>query len=102
MIFANKKVNLKENSAQQNAQIIANVIELEHKQLIRLTADTVFLYPQIWKDKASALNWINCLHRYYVLKRQYKSNAALYFRSIVTDELIGTYLNKKAKLISDQ
>jgi len=99
MIYANKKVNTKGNLAQQTAQIIANVIALEEKNLIRLAEDTIYLYPQIWKDKAAAINWINCLHHYYCLKRRYKSVAILYFKNIETDELIGTIINKKPKVL---
>lgn len=99
MIYANKKVSVKANSAQQTALIMANVKELESKNLIRLEADTVFLYPQIWKDKISALNWINCLHHYYSLKKQLKSTQALYFKHIETEELIGSIINKKPKVL---
>lgn len=99
MIYANKKVNLKGNLAQQTAQIIANVTALESKNVIRLESDTVFLYPQIWKDKIAAINWINCLHHYYCLKKQHKASATLYFKNIETEELIGTMINKKPKVL---
>ncbi len=99
MIYANKKVNLKGNLAQQTAQIIANVTALESKNVIRLENDTVFLYPQIWKDKIAAINWINCLHHYYSLKKQLKSSAPLYFKNIETEELIGSVVNKKPKVL---
>lgn len=99
MIYSNKKVNQKGNSAQQTAQIISNVTMLSSKNLIRLEEDTVYLYPELWKDKATALNWINCLHLYYVVKRQFKGSAPLYFKNIVTEELIGSIVNKKAKVL---
>ncbi|WP_316767237.1 hypothetical protein [Pedobacter frigiditerrae] len=99
MIYANKKVNLKGNLAQQTAQIIANVTALESKNVIRLESDTVFLYPQIWKDKIAAINWINCLHHYYCLKKQLKGSSPLYFKNIETEELIGTMINKKPKVL---
>lgn len=99
MIYANKKVNVKANSAQQMALIIANVKELVDKKIIKLTSDTVFLYPQIWKDEATALNWIKCLHHYYCLKRQFKSSATLYFRHLENEELIGSIINKKPKVL---
>ncbi len=99
MIYANKKVNQIANSAQQTAQIISNVKKLTEKNLIRLAEDTVFLDPEIWKDKVSALNWINCLHLYYQMKRQFKKSDNLYFKDIVTEELIGSYTNKQAKVI---
>ncbi len=99
MIYANKKISVKANMAQQTAQIIANVKELERRNLIRLESDTVFLYPQIWKDKTSALNWINCLHHYYMLKKQLKSTQALYFKHMETEELIGSIINKKPKVL---
>ncbi len=99
MIFANKKVSTKGNLAQQTAQIIANVKALEEKELIRLEQETVFLNPVLWKDKISAINWINCLHHYYNLKKQLKSSASLYFKDITTGELIGTMINKKPKVL---
>lgn len=99
MIYANKKVAVKPNSAQQTAKIIANVKELEGKNLIKLTPDTIFLYPQLWKDKATALNWINCLHYYYTIKKQLNSTTTLYFKHIETEELIGSIANKKPKVL---
>ena len=99
MFYANKKVNTKGNLAQQTAQIIANVNELESKKLIRLELDTVFLHPQLWKDKIAAINWINCLHHYYCLKKQMKSAGPLYFKNIHTNELIGRMLSKKPKVL---
>ncbi|TKC10343.1 hypothetical protein FA048_09130 [Pedobacter polaris] len=99
MIYANKKVTGKVNLAQQTAKIIANVLELESKNLIRLEADTIFLYPQLWKDRISAINWINCLHHYYCLKKQLKSSQPLYFKNIETEELIGNMVNKKPKVL---
>jgi hypothetical protein len=99
MIYANKKVNTKINTAQQTALIIANVKALESKNLIRLETDTVFLYPEIWKDKTMAINWINCLHHYYCLKKQLKSSQLLYFKNITTAELIGSIINKKPKVL---
>lgn len=99
MIYANKKVASKPNLAQQTAKIIANVKELEIKSLIRLEADTVYLYPQIWKDKISAINWVNCLHHYYCLKRQFKGSQSLYFKHLETEELLGSMINKKPKIL---
>jgi len=99
MFYVNKKVNSKGNLAQQTAQIIANVNELENKKLIRLELDVVYLNPQLWKDKIVAINWINCLHHYYCLKRQMKSSATLSFKDINTDELMGKMVNKKPKVL---
>lgn len=99
MIYANKKVTGKPKLAEQTAKIIANVKELEAKNLVRLTADTVFLHPQLWKDKITAINWINCLHHYYCLKKQLKGSQSLYFKNIATEELIGSFINKKAKVL---
>lgn len=98
-MYANKKVNQKGNLAQQTAQIIANVMSLEEKNLINLTDDTVYLHPTLWKDKLSASNWINCLHRYYVVKRKVKPSAPLYFKAIDTLELIGSIIEKKPKVL---
>lgn len=99
MILANKKVNLKGNLAQQTAQIIANVNQLQEKHIVRLEEDTVYLYPKIWKDKATALNWLSCLHHYYCVKRKFKPSAPLNFKDMETEELIGTVVNKKAKVL---
>ena len=95
MIYAKKKVQNTANLAAQTAKIIANVKELEEKNLIRLEEKEIYLYPDIWKDKATALNWIKCLHLYYMLKRRFKESDPLLFRHIETKELIGTFKNKK-------
>jgi len=99
MLYANKKVSSKPNLAVQTAKIMANVKELESRKLIRLDADTVFLAPILWKDKIAAINWINCLHHYYCLKKQFKSSATLYFRDIHNDELIGSMQHKRPKVL---
>jgi hypothetical protein len=98
MIYANKKVNTKVNLAQQTAQVIATVQALMDKNLIRLSTDTVYLDLQLWKDKNTAANWINCLHLYYCLKRKFKPTLPLYFKNRATDELIGKIDGKKVKL----
>jgi hypothetical protein len=99
MIYSNKKVNQKGNLAQQTAKIIANVAGLEAKNLIRLTDDTVYLYPDLWKDKLLAINWIQCLHHYYVIKRQAKPSASLYFKHFETEALLGTVIHKNPKVL---
>ena len=99
MNYANKKINQKGNLAQQTAQIISNVAILESKNLIRLDLDTVYLYPEIWKDKMAAINWIKCLHHFYVIKRQFKISAPLYFKHLATDELLGSMINKNPKIL---
>lgn len=98
MIYANKKIASPTNLAQQTAQIIANVKALESKKLIRLEADTVYLSIGLWPNKKIASNWIDCLFIYYKIKKQFKSQN-LYFKNIETDELIGTCINKKAKVL---
>ncbi len=98
MIYTHKKVVSPTNLAQQTAQIIANVAALEGKNLIRLENTTVYLAISLWSDKTVALNWIDCLFIYYKVKKQFK-NGTLYFKNIETDELIGTCINKKAKLL---
>jgi hypothetical protein len=99
MIYANKKINQSSNSAQQTAQIITNVSALESKNLIRLTTDTVFLHPQLWKDKKTAINWMNCLHLYYIVKKGFKKSGTLNFKDIESEELIGTLINSKPKVL---
>jgi len=99
MFYANKKVSSKANTAQQTAKIIANVKTLEEKNVIRLETDTVLLYPAIWKDKPTALNWMVCLHQYYCMKKQFKSTETLLFKNIETDELLGSAVGKKAKVL---
>ena len=99
MIYAKKKVQHVANTAAQTAKIIANVKELEEKNIIRITDNEVELYPEIWKDKATALNWIKCLHLYYMLKRRFKESDPLLFKHMETGELIGSFKNKKAKVI---
>ncbi|MEE1944047.1 hypothetical protein VRU48_02935 [Pedobacter sp. KR3-3] len=99
MIYANKKVAVKTNIAQQTAQIIANVKELEAKNLISFAGNEVSLYPQIWKDKATALNWIKCLYLYCCLKKKIKDGNPLYFKHIETNEPLGSMVNKKPKVL---
>ncbi len=99
MIFTNKKINQKVNKAQQIAQIIANVSALESKNLIHLTDDTVFLHPQLWENKVSASNWINCLHQYYMVKRNFKKSGRLHFKDITNNDLIGVISNGKPKVL---
>jgi hypothetical protein len=101
MFYANKKVALKSNTAQQTAQIIANVKELESKNLVRIENNEVLLYPQIWKDKASALNWIKCLYLYCCIKKKIKDGNPLYFKNIETGELIGNMNKKVPKILLD-
>jgi len=99
MIYAKKKVQNTANLAAQTAKIIANVKELEEKNLIRLEEREIYLYPDIWKDSATALNWIKCLHLYYMLKKRFKESDPLLFKHMETGELIGSFKNKKAKVI---
>ncbi len=97
MIYANKKIASSANLAQQTAQIIANVKALESKNLIRLEEITIYLHISLWTDKKIAVNWIDCLLIYYRVKKSFKGNT-LYFKNIDTEELIGTCINKKAKV----
>lgn len=99
MIYAKKKVQNTANLAAQTAKIIANVKELEEKNLIRLEEKEIYLYPDIWKDRPTALNWIKCLHLYYMLKKRFKETDPLLFKHMETGELIGSFKNKKAKVI---
>lgn len=96
MIYAKKKVQHASNLAAQTAKIIANVKELEEKNLLRIEGDEVFVYPQIWKDKPTALNWIKCLHLYCMVKKRFKETDTLNFKHFETGELIGSFKNKKA------
>lgn len=98
MFYANKKITSSANLAQQTAKIIANVSLLESKHLIRLEQETVYLNTDLWTDKKTAINWIDCLLIYYKIKRQFKSST-LHFKNIETEELIGTCINKKAKVL---
>ena len=98
MIYANKKIASSANLAQQTAQIIANVKALESKNLIRLESNTVYLHVSLWTEKKVGLNWIDCLLIYYRVKKSFKGNA-LYFKNIETEELIGTCIHKKAKVL---
>ena len=99
MIYAKKKVQNNTNLAAQTAKIIANVNELEQKNLVRIKGNEVYVYPEIWKDKVTALNWIKCLHLYCMVKKRFKESDALNFKHFVTGENIGTFKNKKASVI---
>ncbi|MEJ5996472.1 hypothetical protein WG904_18735 [Pedobacter sp. Du54] len=98
MIYANKKIASPANLAQQTAKIIANVTALESKNLIRLESNTVYLKTSLWTDKKVALNWIDCLFIYYKVKKSFK-NDTLYFKDIESEALIGTCIDKKAKVL---
>jgi hypothetical protein len=98
MIYAKKKVQHTAHLAAQTAKIIANVKELQEKNLLRIEGSEVFVYPEIWKDKATALNWIKCLHLYCMLKMRFKESESLLFKNYTTGEQIGAYKNKKASV----
>jgi len=100
MFYANKKTTVSASQAQQTAKILANVKELLEKKLIEFNGNTISLYPQLWKNEASALNWMKCLQIYAVLKRQLKEKDTLHFVAIETKAPIGIIQNKKAKLIN--
>lgn len=95
MIFAKKKVQHASNLAAKTAKIIANVNELESKNLLKIEGDAVFVYPQIWKDKTTALNWIKCLHLYCMVRKRFKETDTLYIKHYESGELIGAFKNKK-------
>ncbi|MCX2450634.1 hypothetical protein OQX61_05045 [Pedobacter sp. PLR] len=99
MIYAKKKVLNTANLAAQTAKIIANVKELEEKNVIRIQGNEVFLYPEIWKDKATALNWIKCLHLYCMMKKRFKESDSLFFKHIETEAPLGAFKNKKATVL---
>lgn len=99
MIYAKKKVQHSANLAAQTAKIIANVKELEEKNILRIEGDTVFVHPKIWKDKNTALNWIKCLHLYCMVKKRFKESDTLYFKHYETEELIGSFKNKTPKVL---
>lgn len=98
MIYAKKKVQHTAHLAAQTAKILANVKELQVKNLLRIEGNEVFVYPEIWKDKATAINWIKCLHLYCMLKNRFKESDSLLFRNYTTGEQIGAYKNKKASV----
>jgi hypothetical protein len=98
MVYANKKIQNAANSAAQNGKIIANVKELEEKKLVRIEGNEIYLQPELWKNQLLALNWIKCLHLYCCLKLRFKEKDPLYFKNMVTAELIGSYQNKKARV----
>jgi hypothetical protein len=101
MQFASKKVNSRVNTAQQNAQILAVVKQLLEKNLIRFQQNTVSVYPQIWKDKAGAINWMQCVYIYCCLKKHIKPKENLHFISLENEELLGEIKNGKAVLFYD-
>lgn len=96
MIYAKKKIQNNNNLAAQTAKIITNVTELEQKNLVKIDENVVYVYPEIWKDKVTALNWIKCLHLYCMVKKRFKESDTLYFKHFITGETIGSFKNKKA------
>lgn len=99
MIYAKKKIQNNANLASQTAKIISNVTELMQKNMVRIEAENVFLFPEIWKDKATALNWIKCLHLYCMIKHRLKERDTLLFKHYVSGALIGQFKNKKATVL---
>lgn len=99
MQFAHKKIAQQTPTAQQNAQILAQVKSLLAKNLVNIVGDTVFFYSQIWKDSASAINWMKCLQQYAILKLGHKAGLPYFFRDIKSHELRGTIVNKQVKLL---
>jgi hypothetical protein len=99
MIYAKKKVAVHQSTAQQNAQIIATVKALQAKNLIQFEKDTVLFYPEIWKDKNSAINWIKCIYIYCCLKKHIKIGMSLDFKNIQNNELVGTMTNGHPKIL---
>ncbi|SMC69481.1 hypothetical protein [Pedobacter nyackensis] len=100
MIYAKKKVQNNANLAAQTAKIIANVNELEQKNLIRIEGNEIYVYPEIWKDKVTALNWIKCLHLYCMVKKRFKESDTLYFKHYVSGDVVGSFKNKKASVLA--
>jgi hypothetical protein len=98
MIYAKKKIQNNANLAAQTAKIIANVTELERKNLVKIEGNDVYVYPEIWKDKVIALNWIKCLHLYCMVKKHFKERDTLYFKNFISGETIGSFKNKKASV----
>lgn len=98
MIYSNKNFVLNKNAAEETAKIIATVVALQNQGTIKLTDDTVYLKPSLWKDRLSALNWMSCLHVYFTLKKKMKPSQSLFFKDIDTEQLIGSIVNKKPKL----
>lgn len=100
MIYAKKKVQSNANLAAQTAKIIANVKALEEKNMLRIEGNVVFVYPEIWKDRATALNWMKCLHLYCMVKKRFKESDALYFKHFESSADLGAFKNKKASLVA--
>ncbi len=98
MIYAKKKVQNSANLAAQRAQIIANVKELMAKNLLKIVENEVHVYPAIWKDKAMALNWIKCLHLYFMVKHRFKESDILNFKHYESGQLIASFKNKKPSI----
>jgi len=98
MIYAKKKVQKNADLAAQTAKIIANVKEMEQKNVLRIEGQEVFLYPGLWKDRLTALNWMRCLHVYCMAKKGLKERDTLHFKHYETGAMIGSLKNKKATL----
>lgn len=99
MIYAKKKIQQTTHTASQTAKIIANVKALEEKNLLRIEGNDVFVYPEIWKDKATALNWIKCLHVYCIVKKRLGKNESLYFKHFLNGQALGSYQQNKATVL---
>ena len=98
MIYAQKKVVKNSNSAKQTAQIIATVTALLDKKLIRIEENIIFLSLDLWKDKKTADNWIQCLVIFLRVKKNY-TKGKLTFKNIENEQEVASYFDKKVKIL---
>ena len=99
MIYANKKVQQTANLSAQNGKIISTITALEEKDMVRIQGNEIYLEPSLWKNQLLAVNWIKCAHIYCGLKLRFKEKDPIYFKDIHTGADIGSYQNKKAKVL---
>ncbi|WP_276089625.1 hypothetical protein [Pedobacter sp. JY14-1] len=98
-MYAKKKVHQAGNKAEQTAKILANVSALEAKHLLKITGNEVRVYPQLWKDRLSAENWMQCLLVYFVVKKKAAPGIGIRFVHYENGEPLGHVKNGRAVVV---
>lgn len=99
MIYAKKKIQETPHQAAQNAKVIQTMLQLQEKEWVRITGQTVWLKKDLWKNVLLAQNWMRCAHIYGILLLKYPKKSPMQFRDIDTDVLIGTLYGKQIQVL---
>ncbi len=98
-MLARKKVHQAGSKPEQTAKILSNVAALEAKDLLRITDNEVYVFPQLWKDRFTAENWMQCMLIYFIVKRKATQRSEIRFYHYDSGEPLGHVKNGKAVLV---